>query len=115
MHLHSITGKQLKEARVALGLSQGKLAALSGINRVSVRVYEACGPGQPNGYSHVITRLVRCLEGEGIEFLDDGTVRLQRPATSTVIPQRGHSMKDEALIDAIFDARASQDATEGLL
>jgi hypothetical protein len=24
-------------------------------------------------------------------------------------------MKDEALIDAIFDARASQDATEGLL
>jgi predicted transcriptional regulator len=85
MNVHAITGKQLKDARKALGLSNSKLAERAGISRVSVRVYEACGPGEPNGYSHVITRLVRYLQAEGIEFLDDGTVRLQRPAAAPAV------------------------------
>jgi hypothetical protein len=78
MLLHEVTGRQLRDARQALGLSLAGLAARAGINRVGIRVYESHGDDVPNAHTHVLGKLTRYLQDQGIEFRDDGSVRLDR-------------------------------------
>jgi transcriptional regulator with XRE-family HTH domain len=80
MLLHEVTGKQLRDARQAIGLSLAGLAARAGVNRVCIRIYESHGDDVPNAHTHVLGRLTRALQDQGIEFRDDGSVHLQRPA-----------------------------------
>ena len=78
MLLHEVTGRQLRDAREALGLSLAGLAARAGINRVCIRIYEAHGDETPNAHTHVLGRLTRYLQDQGIEFHPDGSVHLDR-------------------------------------
>jgi predicted transcriptional regulator len=41
MLLHEVTGRQLRDARQALGFSLSRLAVRAGINRVCIRIYES--------------------------------------------------------------------------
>jgi hypothetical protein len=87
MLLHEVTGRQLRDARQALGLSPAGLAARAGINRVCIRIYESHGDDVPNAHTHALGRLTRALQDEGVEFLPDGGVHLDRPAVrSTGVP-----------------------------
>ena len=79
MLLHEVTGRQLRDARQALGFSMAGLAARAGINRVCVRIYESHGDDVPNAHTHVLGRLTRALQDQGVEFLPDGSVRLDHP------------------------------------
>jgi predicted transcriptional regulator len=75
MLLHDVTGRQLRDARQALGLSLAGLAARAGVNRVCIRIYESHGDDVPNAHTHVLGRLTRALQDQGIEFCDDGSGR----------------------------------------
>jgi predicted transcriptional regulator len=81
MLLHEVTGRQLRDARQVLGFSLAGLAARAGINRVCIRIYESFGDDMPNAHTHVLGRLTRALQDEGVEFLPDGSVRLDRALT----------------------------------
>jgi transcriptional regulator with XRE-family HTH domain len=90
MLLHEVTGRQLRDARQALGLSLAGLASRAGINRVCIRIYESFGEDVPNAHTHVLGRLTRALQNHGVEFLPDGGVRLQGAApTGTVVHSNG--------------------------
>ena len=90
MLLHEVTGRQLRDARQALGLSLAGLAARAGINRVCIRIYESHGDDVPNAHTHALGKLTRALQDQGVEFLPDGSVRLDRPTpTGTVIHSEG--------------------------
>lgn len=78
MLLHEVTGRQLRDARQALGLSLAGLAARAGINRVCIRIYESHGDDVPNAHTHALGRLTRALQDQGVEFLPDGSVRVDR-------------------------------------
>ena len=80
MLLHEVTGRQLRDARQALGFSLSRLAVRAGINRVCIRIYESHGDDVPNAHTHALGRLTRALQDEGVEFLPDGGVHLERPA-----------------------------------
>ena len=85
MNLTEIRGDQVRGARQLLGLSQHELARRAGINRISLRVYESWRDETVSAQTHVLGKLTRYLEGEGIEFRADGTVALgKRPATPGV-------------------------------
>jgi hypothetical protein len=92
MLLHEVTGRQLRDARVALGLSHAGLATRAGLNRVCIRIYESHGDDVPNAHTHVLGRLTRYLQDQGIEFCGDGSVRLDRAAPT---------MKSTALNDGV--------------
>ena len=55
------------------------LAARAGINRVCIRIYESHGDDVPNAHTHALGRLTRALQDQGVEFLPEGSVRLDRP------------------------------------
>ena len=76
MLLHEVTGRQLRDARQALGFSLSRLAVRAGINRVCIRIYESHGDDVPNAHTHALGRLTRALQDEGVEFLPDGGVHL---------------------------------------
>ncbi len=80
MLLHEVTGRQLRDARQALGFSLTRLAVRAGINRVCIRIYESHGDDVPNAHTHALGRLTRALQDEGVEFLPDGGVHVDRPA-----------------------------------
>ena len=80
MLLHKVTGRQLRDARQALGLSLSGLAVRAGINRVCIRIYESHGDDVPNAHTHALGRLTRALQDEGVEFLPGGGVNVDRPA-----------------------------------
>jgi transcriptional regulator with XRE-family HTH domain len=71
-------GRQIFDARELLGLSLSALAARAGINRVSIRLYEAAGDSPPDAQTSVLRRLAHYFETAGIEFRDDGTVFLAK-------------------------------------
>jgi hypothetical protein len=77
MFLHEITGRQLRDAREALGLSLSALAARSNINRVCIRIYESFGDELPSAHTHTLSKLTRTLQDGGVVFEADGTVRLR--------------------------------------
>ena len=78
MLLHEVTGRQLRDARQALGLSLAGLAAIAGVNRLCIRLYESHGDEVPNSHTHVLGRLTRALQDQGIEFCGDNSIRLDR-------------------------------------
>ena len=80
MLLHEVTGRQLRDAREALGLSLSGLAARSKTNRVCIRLYESFGDEPPSAHTHALGRLTRALQDDGIVFEPDGSVRLDRPS-----------------------------------
>ena len=67
MLLHEVTGRQLRDARQALGLSLAGLAARAGINRVCIRIYESHGDDVPNAHTHALGRLTRALQDQGVD------------------------------------------------
>ena len=81
MLLREVTGKQLREARLALGYSLHALGTRA-VNRVCVRVYEP--RRRKSQRAHPCPRQIyaRALQADGIEFLDDGGVQLHRLATT---------------------------------
>jgi len=83
MLLHEVTGRQLRDARHALGLSLAGLATRAGVNRMCIRLYESHGDDVPNAHTHVLGRLTRALQDQGVEFLPNGSVCLQRLAPTT--------------------------------
>jgi predicted transcriptional regulator len=76
MLLHEVTGRQLRDARQALGLSLSGLAVRAGINRVCIRIYESHGDDVPNAHTHALGRLTRALQDKGVELLPEGGVHL---------------------------------------
>jgi len=67
MLLHEVTGRQLRDARQALGLSMAGLAARAGINRVCIRIHESYGDDVPNAHTHALGRLTRALQDQGVD------------------------------------------------
>ena len=73
-----VSGAQIRRARELLGLSPGQLATHSGVNRITLRLYESYGDEAPSAQNHVLARLLNYLQGVGIEFRSDNTVFLNR-------------------------------------
>jgi hypothetical protein len=78
MTFFDITGRQLQDARALLGLSCNQLSVRSGVNRLTLRLWEASGDEPPNAMAPNLNRVLRYLHGEGVEFDDTGGVRLDR-------------------------------------
>ena len=74
MLLHEVTGRQLRDARQALGFSLAGLAARAGINRVCIRVYESHGDDVPNAHTHArrasVTFALRQHEGSILHVVE---------------------------------------------
>ena len=78
---HEISGRQIQEARQLMGISQYKLSSLLSINWATVVRAEKT-EGLPPLRPQSLLRIKRKLEGLGIEFLPDGTVRLRPVRTA---------------------------------
>jgi predicted transcriptional regulator len=78
MFIVEVSGAQIRRARELLGLSPGQLAQHSGVNRITLRLYESYGDEAPSAQTHVLARLLNYLQGVGIEFRSDNTVHLNR-------------------------------------
>jgi len=82
-----IRGDQIRRARELLDLTQRDLARRAGINRISLRIYEAWGAEPVSAQTLVLGKLLRLLESEGIEFHADGSVELVERARPTMRAQ----------------------------
>jgi transcriptional regulator with XRE-family HTH domain len=78
MHCFDITGRQIHDARELLGLSRHELGARSGVSRLTLRLWEASGDEPPNALAPNLSRVLRYLQREGVQFDDGGSVRLDR-------------------------------------
>jgi DNA-binding transcriptional regulator YiaG len=87
MYFFDVTGRQIHDARELLGLTRNELGARCGVSRLTLRLWEANGDEPPNALAPNLRRVLRYLQSEGVAFLPDGTVRLQRaaPVAGTVI------------------------------
>jgi transcriptional regulator with XRE-family HTH domain len=78
MHFLDVTGRQLHDARELLGLSRNELGTRSGVSRLTLRLWEASGDDPPNALAPNLSRVLRYLQGEGVQLDDAGGVRLDR-------------------------------------
>ena len=65
-------------ARAGLALGVRDLAKLAGVSPMTVTRFET---GKSRGYADTIDRLQRALEAAGVEFTEDGGVRLKPDPT----------------------------------
>jgi transcriptional regulator with XRE-family HTH domain len=80
MYFFDVTGRQIHDARELLGLSRHELGARSGVSRLTLRLWEASGDEPPNALAPNLSRVLRYLQGEGVQFGDGGGVHLGPPA-----------------------------------
>jgi len=85
-----ITGKQLRIARAAIGLSIEDLAYRARVNRRSIGKWENSSNAVPDAMVNHLSRVVDVLESEGIRFVPDGVEEIERP-TSTIVESAGVS------------------------
>jgi hypothetical protein len=71
-----VTGRQLRTARMGLGLGVRELASEAGVSANTVLRAEA-EPGIPNIKAKTLALLIEALEKAGAEFGDDGSVRIR--------------------------------------
>lgn len=84
-----ITSAQLRAARALLGIDQRQLAGLVGVSVPTIQRMEA-SPHVIRGNVDSLVRLLRALDGAGIELIDEGAasetggrgVRLKAPPRS---------------------------------
>jgi transcriptional regulator with XRE-family HTH domain len=62
MNFYDVTGRQLRDARELLGLSPHQLGARSGVNRLTLRLWEASGDEPPNALAPNLSRVLRYLQ-----------------------------------------------------
>ena len=67
-----ITGPQMRDARVLLGIDQKTLAELSGLSVPTIQRMEA-STGNVRGVVDSLTRVVGALERAGVELIGEGT------------------------------------------
>lgn len=86
-----ITGKQLRIARAAIGLSMDDLAYRARVNRRTLSKWENSSNAVPDAMVSHLCRVVDILESEGIRFVPDGVEEVERPtsSTTTVITSAG--------------------------
>ena len=72
-----ITAAQLRAARMLLGVDQRRLAQLSGLSVPTIQRMEA-SESMVRGNVDLLVKLIRALEGAGIELIDDGGVSSAR-------------------------------------
>lgn len=65
----TITGLQVRMARVAVGWSAAELADASGIGEATIRRFET---GRGEIFPHTLERMQRALEKKGVIFLASG-------------------------------------------
>jgi transcriptional regulator with XRE-family HTH domain len=83
------TGPQIRAARMLLGISQKRLAELSGLSVPTIQRMEA-KPDRVGGAVESLTRVVEALGHAGVELIGDGAkssgggrgVRLIRPSAN---------------------------------
>ena len=73
-----VTGSQIRQDRELLDCSRYELAKRSGVSRLTVRLYEGHGAEPLQARTDVLGKLLKFLEGEGIEFRPNGGVFVQR-------------------------------------
>jgi len=101
MNFYDVTGRQIRDARELLGLSPHQLGIRSGVSRLTLRLWEASGDEPPNALAPNLSRVLRYLHSEGVQFDGDGTVHLR--CASHGSQRWGRSMKSERdLVDSIF-------------
>jgi hypothetical protein len=69
MYFFDVTGSQLPKARELLDISLHELGRQTRVSRLRIRLWEAFADAPPNALAPKLARVVRSLEGEGIEFL----------------------------------------------
>jgi transcriptional regulator with XRE-family HTH domain len=89
MYCFDITGRQIHDARQLLGLSRNELGTRSGVSRLTLRLWEASGDEPPNALAPNLSRVLRYLQNEGVQFDDMGGVHLDRPAPTIKIHNDG--------------------------
>jgi transcriptional regulator with XRE-family HTH domain len=89
MNFYDVTGRQLRDARELLGLSPHQLGTRSGVNRLTLRLWEASGDEPPNALAPNLSRVLRYLQNEGVQFDDTGGVHLDRPAPTIKVHNDG--------------------------
>jgi predicted transcriptional regulator len=65
-----ITSRQMRAARALLGIDQRQLAEMAGLSSPTIQRMEA-SDGQVRGVIDTLVKVVRALEGEGIEFIGE--------------------------------------------
>lgn len=65
----TITGAQVRMARVAVGWNATELAAASGVGEATIRRFET---GRGDIFPHTLDRIQRALEKKGVIFLASG-------------------------------------------
>jgi len=65
-----IVAAQIRAARALLGIDQRQLAELAGVSLPTIQRMEAA-PGEVRGTVDKLMRLIRALEGAGIEILGE--------------------------------------------
>jgi transcriptional regulator with XRE-family HTH domain len=65
-----ITSQQMRAARALLGLDQRQLAELAGLSLPTIQRMEA-SDGQVRGVVDTLVKVIRALEGAGIELLGE--------------------------------------------
>lgn len=84
-----ITSRQMRAGRALLGIDQRQLAELAGLSVPTIQRMEA-SDGQVRGIVDTLVKVIRALEGAGIELIGDNApstamgrgVRLREPRAS---------------------------------
>ena len=71
----TITGSQIREARKLLGWSQSRIAGETGVSRAAIAYFEGRRRRLPS--AHVVSTLRGIFAASGIEFSEDGGVRMK--------------------------------------
>jgi transcriptional regulator with XRE-family HTH domain len=82
-----ITGDMLAAGRAMAGLTRQELAARAGVSDRSIGVWERSSAAIPEATYSNLVRAIDALEAVGIRFAIDGSVRRERPATTTTLSE----------------------------
>jgi transcriptional regulator with XRE-family HTH domain len=64
--MSSVSGRQLRAARVLAGLTQAQFAAKAGFHERACRYWDAKGDGPPTSVPSTLKKIGEALEGVGI-------------------------------------------------
>lgn len=70
-----ITSQQMRAARALLGIDQRQLAELAGLSLPTIQRMES-SDGQVRGIIDTLVKVIRALEGQGIEILGENASSL---------------------------------------
>jgi DNA-binding XRE family transcriptional regulator len=79
-----ITGDMIAAGRAMAGLTRQELAARAGVSDRCIGTWERSTADLPLATYPSLVRAVEAMEAEGIRFAIDGSVRRERPSTTTL-------------------------------